>query len=831
MLVAAAEQREGLEDQAVLNLLAVSAVVTASGSDGSSSSNGSLGNGGNGGSGGSNGGADSQLAQAAAAGLDAALDEAWRRPAIVARLDGAQVTSLCVVLQRVCQIGASPPPPAALVQAVWRRLAALAQQQQRAWQRGAGRRQARERQQQVGGDTQGAASDEEPASQGGVLSAEQLAVCLFCLSAYPGTPPARLLGAAFGAAAAGVQRLDCTGVWRLAAAANAWAPRVRGRPPRQAAALASALAAEAAAHAGQLEPRSLSAVAQLCTAAGLGAGAAAAGAGAALAAPAARRLAACGNAQEAACAVGWLAPWLGDLEGSQLQQLLAVAMPAGDDGARAASGFFRCATEAAVAAKAGVAQVPEAVLAAALDRLVQSQQLQQRGGTASDAALAAAAAAVTCCSHAAKGNAWPAQAHTAVDALLAAAQLGKLQEGPACELAAALCRAHPEGWEQQLSALQAACLSPPRLAAAPTQQLVDLGAAAPTGSELQGAVLAALAARGAESRLRAARLPELLIAAAREGRRVASGGARQKQEEQQQQLRAVAAPWAGAARACLASLQHRARFLPPPQLLALLEALDVLGIRPQGMLTSAGLQIAASAPVMAPRELASAAARLARLRCAPPLALGAVAAEGAKLAQAGALARPDALRLLWALAKLQHGGPPTRQLASATVALLLGGARLRGGDGDGGSGSGEGHAAEAAVRDDGGAFADAEAEVEAEAPAPLPALAVAAWACGALRLQPARLGDLLAGVTSHPDAPSPAVVSNVLWACARLRLPAARSAVAWGAASMGGLWGEAGPLALANVTWALWKLGECCAPLAQCGAGQDCGAGCMSRSS
>ncbi|KIZ06174.1 hypothetical protein MNEG_1779 [Monoraphidium neglectum] len=766
ILRSAIEQREQLADQQhhtsirdtmnaaqdILNLLAVSAVVSTSGaassssssngsSSNNSSSNGGNGNGGNG-KGGS-AGADSAAAVAAALveGMRAALDEAWRRPAAVARLGGAELTSLCVVLQLICRHGAAPLPPAFL-QAVWKRLAALSQRQQRAWRRGAAG---------AGGGQQGgyeeasAAPAVAPASTP-ALSAEQLAVCLFCLAAHPGTPAPRLLGAALGAAAACLPRLDSAGVWRLASAGCAWAPRVRGRPPKQAAALAAALAVDAALRIGALEPRAAAAACQLCSS--WGAGAEAMGALAGAVAP---RLPGWGDGPEAAAAAGWLAPWLAaESDARLLHAALDAALPPGERGVHAAAVFFAAA---AAALEEGLAtELSGQVFGAALARLVEAQGVA--GGAPSEGALRAAAAALAACARAAApGAGWPA----------------------------------------------------PQLVEAPVQQLVDLALAADAGGDLQRDAFAALAARSAEgSRLRAQRLPELLLVAATEGRRSSvQAGPPQQQQQQQQQGQA---PWVGVARACLASLQHRARFLPPPQLLLLLEALGVLGIRPQGMLTSAGLQIASSTPVMSSRELAAAAVRLARLRHAPPLAPAAVAGEACRLAAAGEMGRGDALRTVWALAKLQHAGPAARRLLDVTTDMLLG-AEERGGGGAGSiDGAGGGGGSTGGV-DGAGGGGVAVAQGAAAGAAPLPALAVVAWASGALRLRPARLRDLLAAAASHPAPPSPQAVSNVLWACARLRLARADGVVAWGVRSMDRLWGDAPALALANTTWALWKLG------------------------
>jgi hypothetical protein len=818
--------------QDVLNLLAVCTLLAAGGDGGAERANGA-----------------GAVAGAAAGGLRAALDEAWRRPGALAAMDGNQLASLCVVLQRVVR-GVGVLPPQALVLAVWQRVAALARRQLRAaaaerLQQAAAQEAAPPPEQEQQQEQQQEQEQGQQASGRGI-SPQQLAVCLFCLAAYPGMPPPRLLGPALAAAAMGVPKLDAAGLWRLAAAGCAWEPQVRGRPPQQAAALAAALARAVAAHCAELEGAALAAAAQLCVC-WLPPGAPEL---AELAAAATQRAeqqqqataaAANGNGAaagaEAARALGWLTAAAGAQGDAALRRLAAALLPPGPRGAAAAVEFFSAAAavaeargsssgDADAAALDAANKASAAALDAALAQLVDSQQL---GGSASSGpqTLGAAAAALAGC---ARAGHWPERATGVADALAAASAAGALPAPAACAAAAALCTAAPPGWAGRAGALQAACLAPQQLSGVGTQELVDLAVASGDAPALREAAFGALAARGAEAPLRAARLPELLAAAVQEGRRVAAAAAG---------AGAAAAPaapqgaWVGAARAALGALQHGARFLPPHELLVLLDALAALGLAPEGMLTAAGLQVAGGVQAMAPAQLVAAAAAFERLGFAPPRAPGQIAAEAARLAAAGRMAGDDAMAVLTSVARLRTGGQAARRLLNLVAGSLLRGEDVpiggaEGGASGGGGGGGDGSSAEAEAA---GAQEEEQQQLQQEQPAralatfalaPLASLARVVWAGAALGAAPARLPELLLEITVHPERPSAQTLSSVVWACARLRVKRPDGVVAWAVRGAGDAWGDAPAHALANLAWGLWKLGEwraCAGPL---GAGPRC---------
>jgi hypothetical protein len=753
----------------------------------------------------------SAVAGVARVGLRVALEEAWRRPGAVGQLDGPQLTSLCVVLQRACRRGGLVPPPA-LMQAAWSRLAALARQQLPKWQQGQGQQ-------------------EVAAAEGEALSPQELAVCLACLAAHPGAPPPRLLSPALAAAAAALPRLDAAGLWRVAAAGCAWEPQLRGRPPQQARLLAASLAREAAARAGRLDAGALATAAQL-SAAWLWPGAPAR---VQLAAALGRRIqqqqtaaaaAASGGDGEAAAgleltrAAGWLvADWAEQGE-EALRQLCVTLLPPGTPGAAAAAAFFL--TAAAQAGGRGAS-----ALDAALARLMESQQLGSSGASSPEA-LCAAATALACCS---RHTFWPDRADALAGTLVSAAEAGTLPVAAACTTAAALCAVTPPGWQERTRALQAACLSPQQLAGAPAQALVDLALAAGEASGLRDAAFGALAARSSDGRLAALRLPELLVVAAREGRRAANAASSAAPP-------AAAGAWAGAARAALGVLQHRARFLPPHELLQLLRGLGLLGLAPEGMITAAGLQIASCVGAMAPEQLAEAALAFQRLGAAPPRAPSALAGEAARLMAGGRMGAAAALGVLAPLARLRTGGRAARRLLNLLADVLLDGTvpvtppadepAAEGSGGGGVSPEGQAGADAGSSASSGGAPAAAVADVDgaqgllldSSAPstlplAPLRDLARVIWAAGALGASPVRFKELLVAVTVHPERPDPRALSGVVWACARLRRRVARpeGIVAWAVRSGEGRWSEAPAYALANTTWGLWKLGECAGPL------------------
>jgi hypothetical protein len=163
--------------QAVLNLLALAAVLTTRGPS-----------------------APAALSGACKAAAASAVSELLLRPRAVSLLSPPAVLSLCIVLQRL-QRTPGCRPPNSFLQCIYSRVAALASE----------------------------------------LPPAELAVCLYCLASFPCAPPPSTLAVLLSALTAAAGALESTDISSTAAALLRLRPLLAGEPAQELQALVAAL--------------------------------------------------------------------------------------------------------------------------------------------------------------------------------------------------------------------------------------------------------------------------------------------------------------------------------------------------------------------------------------------------------------------------------------------------------------------------------------------------------------------------------------------------------------------------------------------------------------